>query len=136
MAIFASWFTNFLHVCFGLPALLFPCGFQSKAYFAMLSIVFSKLNPIHPYLHFLISCSISVCWVIFPPDYCLNFFSAIENQVCDSIFTVNSWSLSVLLLVTLQVSAPYKRITFTFVLKMLIFVLDTVLLTARLALEY
>ena len=48
-----------LQVCLGLPTLLLPCGFQSRAWRVMFEDGFLSVWPIHP--HFLLRISISTC---------------------------------------------------------------------------
>jgi hypothetical protein len=52
-AAFTSLSADLLHVCFGLPTFLFPCGFQSKACLVTLSAGFLSVWPIQPHFHFL-----------------------------------------------------------------------------------
>ena len=60
----ASLWTVLLHVCLGLPLLLFPCGFQSKASLSMASFPFLSLCPIHFHFRLLICMDISISSVL------------------------------------------------------------------------
>ena len=63
-AAFISALVLLRQVCFGRPTLRFPCGFQSRACLVMLDAGFHSVWPFHPHLHFLISVSIGVCFVL------------------------------------------------------------------------
>ena len=52
-------------VCLGLPLLLFPCGFQSKASLSAASCPFLSVCPIEFHFHLLISVDISISPVLF-----------------------------------------------------------------------
>ena len=60
----ASLWTVLRHVCLGLPLLLFPCGFQSKASLSMASFSFLSVCPIHFHVLLLIYVDISISNVL------------------------------------------------------------------------
>jgi len=60
----ASLWTVLRHICLGLPLLLFPCGFQSKASLTMVSCPFLSACPIQFYSRLLICVDISISPVL------------------------------------------------------------------------
>ena len=52
--------TDLSHIRLGLPVLLFPCGFQSKAFLSMASFPFLSVCPIQFHFRLLICVDISV----------------------------------------------------------------------------
>jgi hypothetical protein len=56
----ASLWTDLRHVCFGLPLLLFPCGFQSKTSLSMASFHSLSVCPIQVHFRLFICINISV----------------------------------------------------------------------------
>jgi hypothetical protein len=60
----ASLWTNLRHICFGLPLLLFPCGFQSKTSLSTASFPFLSVCPIQVHFCLFICVDISVSPVL------------------------------------------------------------------------
>ena len=91
-------------VCFGRPTLRFPCGFQSRACLVMLDAGFRCVWPIQPHLHFLISVSVGVCFVL---SHSYSFETTSGHLMLRMFLRhllVNVCSLWVLVLVTRNVS--------------------------------
>jgi len=72
----ASLWTVLSHVCLGLPLLLFPCGFQSKASLSMASCPFLSVCPIQFHFRLLICVDIS----IFPALLQISSFEITSGQ--------------------------------------------------------
>jgi hypothetical protein len=60
----ASLWTVLRHACLGLPLLLFPCGFQSKASLSMALFPFLSVCPFQFYFCLLICVAISISSVL------------------------------------------------------------------------
>ena len=125
------WFILFIfasisrcNVFFGLPLLSFPSGFQVSACFAIQFGDFLNVCPIHFRCVFLISSSAGSWFVLSHSGLLLmvssqRTLSNLRRQLFISICTF----VMMMVVVVLQVSAPYSRTVLTFVLKILTLIL-------------
>ena len=110
-------------VCWGLPLFRFPCGFHSSALLTPCPSGLLNVWPIHPQALCLISCSNGCCPVCLQSSLLLIFLG---HQICKifcRLLLMNTCNFCSNLLVSLQVSEPYKSTAFTFDSKILSLVL-------------
>ena len=124
----ASLRTDLLHVCLGLPLLLFPCGFQSRASLSMVSFPFLSVCPIQFHFRLLTCMDISVSSVLLHSSS----FEITSSQWMFKIFhrqrLTKVCSFVVVVLTTFHVSDPYKSTDLTLLRKMRSLVLVDILL--------
>ena len=101
-------------VCWGLPLFRFPCGFHFSALLATCPSGLLNVWPIHPQALCLISCSISRCPVCLQSSLLLIFLGHQIRKMFLRLLLTNTCSFCSKLLVSLQVSEPYKSTVFTF----------------------
>ena len=112
-----------LHVCFGRPRFLLPCGFHSSACLVMLEGSFRRVWPIHR--HFL-----RLTWTAIGSWFALDHRSVfgtlsyhLRRRTRRRHLLMKVWIFLEMLLVTFQVSAPYSNTALTLELKTLNFVM-------------
>jgi len=114
----ASLWTVLHHVCLGLPLLLFPCGFQSKASLSMASCPFLSECPIQFHFRFLICVDISIS----PVPLQSSSFETTSGQWMFRIRRKQQLtkvcSFEVVVFISFHVSDPYNNIDLTLLWKM------------------
>ena len=122
-----SLWTDLLHVCLGLPLLLFPCRFQSKAAVLMASLPFLNVCPIQLHFHLLTCMDISVSSVLQSSS-----FEITSGQWIFKIFRkqrlMKVCSFEVVVFTTFHVSDPYNSTELTLLRKIQSLVLVDILL--------
>ena len=105
----ASLWALLRHVCLGLPFLLFPCGFQSKASLSMASCPFLSVCRIQFHFRFVICVDIAISPVLLQSSF------EITSDQC--MFRIrrkqrltNVCSFAVLIFISFRVSDPYDII--------------------------
>ena len=101
-------------VCWSLPLFCFPCGFHSSALLATCPSGLLNTWPIYPQALCLISCSIGRCPVCLQSSLLLIFLGHQIRKMSLKLLLTNTCSFCSKLLVSLQVSEPYKSTVFTF----------------------
>jgi len=121
-ASFISCFTPLLHVFWGMPLLLCPCGFHWRTLLVILLLGFFNICPIHVHLLLFSKISADSCFVAFHKS---SFF-ILSDHLIRRIFLrdlfINTWILLTIALVFLQVSKPYSSTCFKFEFNMCILV--------------
>ena len=105
----ASLWTDLCHACLGLPRLLFPCGFQSKASLSMASFPFLIVCPTHFHFHLLF------CVDIFFSSFLLQS-SSFEITSSQQMFRIlcKQWLMKVcsfeeVIFISFHVTDPYNN---------------------------
>ena len=76
---FTSSAIDLLQVVLDLPVLLFPCGFQSKAFLVTLLVCFRRVCPIH--IHFRLAISLlMLCWSVLYNLLCTKYHIQLAVQ--------------------------------------------------------
>ena len=101
-------------VCWGLPLFRFPCGFHSSALLTTCPSGLVNVWPIQRQALCLISCSIGRCPVCLQSSLLLILLGHQIRKMFLRLLLMNTCSFCSSLLVSLQVSEPYKSTTFTF----------------------
>lgn len=122
LLLFKSLSTVLLHVVFGLPRFLFPCGFQSHTHLAMQLRDLLRVWPIHLHLLLVIVFLIGSCLVILQrSSFLIIFGHQMFSMYLRHLFTY-ACRLCTAALLIFQVSQPYSRTDKTLELKILTFV--------------
>jgi len=123
----ASLWTVLSHVCLGLPLLLFPCGFQSKASLSMASCPFLSVCPIQFHFRLLICVDISISSVLQSSSFEITsghcMFRIRRRQRLTKVC-----SFEVVVFISFHVSDPYNNTDLTLLRKMRSLVLVDILL--------
>ena len=113
----SSLYRLLLHVCFGRPRFLFPCGFHSSTCLVMLEGSLRRVWPIHRHFLLLIWMTIGSCFALVHKTV----FGTLSNHLRWRIrwrhLLTKVWIFLEMLAVTFQVSEPYSNTALTFELK-------------------
>jgi len=124
----ASLWTVLRHVCLGLPLLLFPCGFQSKACLSMTSCPFLSVCPIQFHFRLLICVDILISLVLLQSSS----FEITSGQwmfrICCKQGLTKVCSLEAVVFISFHVPDPYNNTDLTLLQKMWSLVLADILL--------
>ena len=120
--------TVLCHVCLGLPLLLFPCGFQSKASLLMSSFPFLSICPIQFHFCLLICTDILVSSVLFQSSSFEITSSQQMFRILHKQRLMKVCIFEVVVFTSSQVSDPYNNTDLTLLQKMWSLVLIDIML--------
>ena len=114
----ASLWTVLCHLGLGLPLLLFPCGFQSKAFLSMASCPFLSACPIQFHFRLLICVDISISPVLLQSSSFYITSGQWMFRICRKQWLTKVCSFEVLVFISFHVSDPYNNTNLTLLQKM------------------